>query len=92
MRILIINPNTDPDFTQLIEKGASAVAAAGTGDAELAREQLVLARFYAGQILPQCAGLLGAATAGSGDLFALDAAALAGTARKVRRWPNHWLP
>ncbi|WP_269939361.1 acyl-CoA dehydrogenase [Arthrobacter sp. HY1533] len=63
----------------------AAVAAAGTGDAELAREQLVLARFYAGQVLPQCAGLLGAATAGSGDLFALDAAGLAGTARKVRR-------
>ncbi len=30
MHILIVNPNTDPDFTQLIEKGASAVAAAGT--------------------------------------------------------------
>lgn len=59
----------------------AAVAAAGTGDAELAREQLVLARFYAGQVLPQCSGLLGAATAGSGDLFALDAAGLAGTAR-----------
>lgn len=63
----------------------AAVAAAGTGDAELAREQLVLARFYTGQVLPQCAGLLGAATAGSGDLFALGAAELAGTARKVSR-------
>jgi alkylation response protein AidB-like acyl-CoA dehydrogenase len=51
----------------------SALAALATGDAGLADEQLVLARFYAEQLLPQSAGLLGAATAGSRDLFALDA-------------------
>lgn len=62
----------------------AAVAAAKTGDARLANEQLVLARFYAQQILPQSAGLLGAATAGAQDLFALDAHSLAGTGRKVR--------
>ena len=61
----------------------AAVAAAGTDDAELAESQLVLARFYAEQILPQSAGLLGAATAGSTDLFALDAQQLAGPARRV---------
>ena len=55
----------------------SAVAAVDTADAE---EQFVLAHFYATQILPQAAGLRGAVTAGAGDLFALDDAAL-GTAR-----------
>lgn len=54
----------------------SAIAGAATGDAELAETQLVLARFYAEQLLPQSAGLLSAATAGSRDLFALDAAQL----------------
>ena len=54
----------------------SALAGAATGDAELAETQLVLARFYAEQLLPQSAGLLSAATAGSRDLFALDAAQL----------------
>ncbi len=63
----------------------AAVAAAGTDDADLARNQLVLAHFHAQQILPQCASLLGAATAGSTDLFALDAHQLSGSARKVRR-------
>jgi alkylation response protein AidB-like acyl-CoA dehydrogenase len=51
----------------------SAIAGAATGDAELAETQLVLARFYAEQLLPQSAGLLSAATAGSRDLFALGA-------------------
>jgi alkylation response protein AidB-like acyl-CoA dehydrogenase len=51
----------------------SAIAGAATGDAELAETQLVLARFYAEQLLPQSVGLLSAATAGSRDLFALDA-------------------
>ncbi len=51
----------------------SALAGLATGDVELAESQLVLARFYAEQLLPQAAGLLGAATAGSRDLFALDA-------------------
>ena len=55
----------------------SAIAAAGTDDAGLARAQLVLARFYAEQILPQVSGLSGAATAGTGDLFALSADELA---------------
>lgn len=61
----------------------AAVAAAATGDTELAESQLVLARFYAEQVLPQSAGLLGAATAGSADLFALDAQQLAGPVRRV---------
>ena len=61
----------------------AAVAAAATGDAELAQSQLVLARFYAEQVLPQSAGLLGAATAGSTDLFALDARQLSGPGRRV---------
>jgi alkylation response protein AidB-like acyl-CoA dehydrogenase len=56
----------------------SALAGLATGDAEMADTQLVLARFFAEQLLPQCAGLLGAATAGSRDLFALDAEALLG--------------
>jgi Acyl-CoA dehydrogenases len=55
----------------------SALAARGVGDADEARTQLVLARFYAEQLLPQASGLLGAATAGADDLFELDAAALA---------------
>lgn len=62
----------------------AAVAAAKTDDARLANEQLVLARFYAQQLLPACASLLGAATAGAEDLFALDANSLAGTGHKVR--------
>lgn len=62
----------------------AAVAAAKTDDARLANEQLVLARFYAQQLLPACASLLGAATAGADDLFALDANSLAGTGHKVR--------
>ncbi|MDJ0335435.1 acyl-CoA dehydrogenase [Salinibacterium sp. G-O1] len=55
----------------------SAIAAAGTDDADLAETQLVLARFYAEQILPQATGLRGAATAGSSDLFALGGEQLA---------------
>jgi alkylation response protein AidB-like acyl-CoA dehydrogenase len=50
----------------------SAIAGAATGDAEVATEQLVLARFFAEQLLPATGGLLGAATGGSRDLFALD--------------------
>ena len=60
----------------------SALAGPATEDAEMAETQLVLARFYAEQLLPQCAGLLGAATAGSRDLFALDAGRLAGAVRR----------
>jgi hypothetical protein len=50
----------------------SSIAGAATGDVELAESQLVLARFYAEQLLPQSGGLLGAATAGSRDLFAFE--------------------
>jgi alkylation response protein AidB-like acyl-CoA dehydrogenase len=50
----------------------SALAGAATGDDAVALEQLVMARFYAEQVLPAAAGLLGAATAGSRDLFALS--------------------
>jgi alkylation response protein AidB-like acyl-CoA dehydrogenase len=60
----------------------SALAAATLGDDGLAEAQLVLARFYAQQLLPQSAGLHGAATAGSDDLFALDAETLADAARR----------
>ncbi len=49
----------------------SAVAAAATGDADLAQDKLVTARFYAEQLLPQAAGLRHATVAGAGDLFAL---------------------
>jgi alkylation response protein AidB-like acyl-CoA dehydrogenase len=59
----------------------SALAGRATGDEELAETQLVLARFYAEQLLPQSAGFYGAATAGSRDLFAFDAAQLSGAAR-----------
>ena len=61
----------------------SALAGSATDDAELADTQLVLARFYAEQLLPQSAGLLGAATAGSRDLFAFDADRLSGVARRL---------
>ncbi|WP_308468568.1 acyl-CoA dehydrogenase [Rathayibacter soli] len=59
----------------------SALAGSKLDSAEGAETQLVLARFYAEQLLPQCAGLLPAATAGSRDLFALDADELASVAR-----------
>jgi 3-(methylthio)propanoyl-CoA dehydrogenase len=49
----------------------SALAAPLAEDREVADTQLVLARFYAEQLLPQTAGLLSATTAGSEDLFAL---------------------
>jgi hypothetical protein len=63
---------------------ARSALAGRTVDDDQAETQLVMARFYAEQLLPACAGLLGAATAGSRDLFALDAAQLADlTRRKV---------
>jgi alkylation response protein AidB-like acyl-CoA dehydrogenase len=52
----------------------SALAAPSASDRDVADTQLVLARFYAEQLLPGAAGLLGAATAGSEDLFALTPA------------------
>ncbi len=60
----------------------SALAAASLGDAEVAHGQLVLARFYAEQLLPATSGLLGAATAGARDLFALDADEFAGLVKR----------
>jgi 3-(methylthio)propanoyl-CoA dehydrogenase len=54
----------------------SALAAPSASDREIADTQLVLARFYAEQLLPAAAGLLSAATAGSEDLFALTPAQL----------------
>jgi alkylation response protein AidB-like acyl-CoA dehydrogenase len=61
----------------------SALAGAATDDPDLAETQLVLARFYAEQLLPQSGSLLGAATAGSRDLFALDAVQLSGAGVRV---------
>jgi len=55
----------------------SALAARDLEADGVAEAQLPLARFYAEQLLPQAAGLAGAATAGSRDLFALDADTLA---------------
>jgi 3-(methylthio)propanoyl-CoA dehydrogenase len=49
----------------------SALAAPAADEREIADTQLVLARFYAEQLLPQVAGLLSAATAGAEDMFAL---------------------
>lgn len=58
----------------------SALAARGQEADGVAEAQLPLARFYAEQLLPQATGLVGATTAGSRDLFALDADALADSA------------
>ncbi len=54
---------------------AKLALAASTGDYDdaFAQEKLVSARFYADAVLPLSAGLHAASTAGSGDLFALDA-------------------
>jgi alkylation response protein AidB-like acyl-CoA dehydrogenase len=60
----------------LLAKGALAAAAL---DPSVAETRLVLARFFAEQQLPAASGFGAAATAGSGDLFALDAAQLADT-------------
>jgi hypothetical protein len=53
----------------LLAKGAIAAAPL---DRDLAETRLVLARFFAEQLLPAAGGLAAAATAGSTDLFALD--------------------
>lgn len=63
----------------------SALAARGLDADGIAETQLPLARFYAEQLLPQAAGLASAATAGSRDLFALDAAALGDAAARGAR-------
>ncbi|MEF3402364.1 acyl-CoA dehydrogenase [Agromyces sp. CCNWLW203] len=63
----------------------SALAARGLDGDGIAETQLPLARFYAEQLLPQASGLAGAATAGSRDLFALDADALGNVAARGAR-------
>jgi len=45
---------------------------AGGADAAFLREKIGTARFYAGQLLPQAAGLLPAVTAGAAPLFQID--------------------
>jgi len=50
-----------------------------------AADAVARAKLAAGQLRPQAAGLIGAATAGSRDLFALDADALADAARREAR-------
>ena len=42
------------------------------------RAKIATARFYATNILPQAGGLLGAVTAGAGDLYAIEPKYLAG--------------
>jgi len=57
---------------------AKAIIDTGTGDVEQARAKLVSARFFAEQLLPAVKGLQSPTTAGHADLFAIDAAHLAG--------------
>jgi len=66
----------------LLAKGALAAAPL---DPALAETRLVMARFFAEQLLPAASGLAAAATAGSGDLFALDAGQFADTASAAAR-------
>lgn len=63
----------------------SALAARGLNGDTVAASQLPLARFYAEQLLPAASGLVGAATAGTRDLFALDADALGDVVRRTAR-------
>jgi alkylation response protein AidB-like acyl-CoA dehydrogenase len=63
----------------------SALAARGLNGDTVAGAQLPLARFYAEQLLPAASGLAGAATAGSRDLYALDADALGDVVRRTAR-------
>jgi hypothetical protein len=57
---------------------AHAHLEAGTGDAGVMAARVVTARFFAEQLLPAVKGLASPVTAGYGDLFAIDAAHLAG--------------
>jgi alkylation response protein AidB-like acyl-CoA dehydrogenase len=50
----------------------------GGFDPALLEAKIATARFYATNILPQAGGLLGAATAGAGDLYAIEPKYLAG--------------
>lgn len=45
---------------------------AGGSDMVFLQDKIGTARFYAGQLLPQAAGLLPAVTAGAGPLFEVD--------------------
>lgn len=63
----------------------SALAARELNGDTVAAAQLPLARFYAEQLLPAASGLVGAATAGTRDLFALDADALGDVVRRTAR-------
>ncbi|WP_438854734.1 acyl-CoA dehydrogenase [Agromyces sp. M3QZ16-3] len=63
----------------------SALAARELDGDAIAATQLPLARFYAEQLLPAVSGLVGPATAGSRDLFALDADALGDVVRRTAR-------
>jgi alkylation response protein AidB-like acyl-CoA dehydrogenase len=58
----------------LLAKGAIAAAPL---DHDVAETRLVMARFFAEQLLPAASGYAAAATAGADDLFALDAGQLA---------------
>jgi 3-(methylthio)propanoyl-CoA dehydrogenase len=58
-----------------LARGAAAAQRqldAGEGDAAFLESKVVTARFYAEQLLPQVHGLVGASTAGAGDLYALS--------------------
>lgn len=54
----------------------AAVAAAPKAEDNYYASKLVSARFFGEQILPSVVGLVGAVTAGSGDLYAIDSARL----------------
>jgi hypothetical protein len=66
----------------MLAKGALAAAPL---DPALAETRLVMARFFAEQLLPAASGFAAAATAGSGDLYALDAAQFADVASATAR-------
>ncbi|MFN0090508.1 MAG: acyl-CoA dehydrogenase [Acidimicrobiales bacterium] len=51
---------------------------AGEGDAGMLTAKIDTARFYCSQLLPQAGGLLGAVTAGAGQLYAIEPKYLAG--------------
>lgn len=63
----------------------SSLAARELDGDSVAAAQLPMARFYAEQLLPAASGLVGAVTAGSRDLFALDADALGDVVRRTAR-------
>jgi 3-(methylthio)propanoyl-CoA dehydrogenase len=60
----------------LARQAAAATRLLDTGgdgyDNDFLRAKVATARFYAEQLLPQARGLLGAVTAGQGDLFAIE--------------------